>query len=158
MTDDFDAIFGARPRQSFTERLGAQPAQTPSSPPQQPIQPDADEESGIYRPYGFMPSNTVGENCELRSWMNGTDLPQGLVFQYRFLMEVGYVGDEMLKLVFPASIVVIEGKRLTDLRQKLARRMVTFVQQYHPKRWAVTPANDTIVERIEVMRPDGRLK
>lgn len=146
MTDDFDAIFGARPRQSFTERLGPQPTPQPDPP-----RPDAEEDSGIYRPYGFLPSNTVGEVCEVRTWMDGTDKPQGVVFQYRFLMQVGFVGDEMLKLMLPDSIVVIEGRQLTELRQKLSRRMVSFIQQYTPRVWIMPPTGPS-VERIEILR------
>ncbi len=85
--------------------------------------------------------------------MPGTEVPQGVVFQYRFLMQVGYVGEEMLKLSFPDSIVVIEGRRLGELRQKLSRRMASFIQQYHVKLWPDHPTNQACVERIEIVRP-----
>ncbi len=165
MTDDIDALFGGRtpPRTSFIDRVtrpAAPPPETSAPMPMPAAEPaELEAGSGPYKPYGFLPTNTVGEVCEVRSWVVGTDLPQGIVFQYRFLMQVGYIGDETLKLSFPDSVVLIEGKRLTDLRQKLSRRMASFIQQYHPKIWSAPPTGETLVERIEIVRPDtGRLK
>ncbi len=154
MSDDVDSLFGGRtpPRTSFTERLSPPGLARPVADAEPP---EATIGSGQYKPYGFMPSNTVGEICEVRSWVNGTDVPEGLVFQYRFLMQVGFVGDEMLKLMLPDAIVVIEGKHLLDLRQKLTRRMATFIQQYHSVIWTMPPALEPIVERIEVVRPES---
>ncbi|MDI7774695.1 hypothetical protein [Asticcacaulis sp. EMRT-3] len=152
MNDDVDALFGGRTpaRPSFLDRVSQGQAKpvADAEPPQ-----EATVGSGLYKPYGFMPSNTVGEICEVRTWVNGTDVPEGLVFQYRFLMQVGFVGDEMLKLMLPDAIVVIEGKRLLDLRQKLTRRMATFIQQYNPRIWPSPPSLEPVVERIEVVRP-----
>ena len=155
MSDDVDALFGEKPRPSFTGRLYSERQPLPGPPVAAPEPAELSADAGVYRPYGFMPSNTVGESCELRGWMPGTVTEQGIVFQYRFLMEVGYVGDGMLKLVFPASIIAIEGQRLTELRQKLARRMVTFIQQYHPRQWPTPLEGEPLVERIEVVRPES---
>lgn len=152
MSDDVDAMFGGRmpPRPSFTERV----TQAVPKPVNDAVMPSDEPGGHLYKPYGFMPSNTMGEICEVRSWVNGTDVPEGIVFQYRFLMQVGFVGDETLKLMLPDAIVVIEGKRLLDLRQKLSRRMATFIQQYSPRIWPQPPALEPIVERIEVVRPE----
>ncbi len=163
MTDDVDRMFGGLmpPRPSFTDRLARGQVPPPDAAPA-PAHPSPEEsaETGIYKPYGFLPANTVGETCEVRGWLNGTDVPEGVVFQYRFLMQVGFVGEEMLKLMLPDAIVVIEGKRLLDLRQKLTRRMVTFIQQYHAGIWP-RASGEAIIERIEVVRPEsynGRAK
>jgi hypothetical protein len=156
LSDDVDAMFGGR-RPSFTDRLtrGQFPGPQENAPPTAATNPiELAPDDGAYKPYGFLPANTVGEVCEVRGWVPGTDVPQGIVFQYRFLMQVGFVGDEMLKLMLPDCIVVIEGKHLTDLRHKLSRRMVTFIQQYHGGRWPSSPNGNALVERIEVLRPD----
>jgi len=153
LTDDFDALFGGRPRQSFTGRLGQPNRSAPDTTPTPPPVAEATAGSGPYKPYGYLPSNTVSEVCEVRGWVNGTEMPEGLVFQYRFLIQVGYVGDESLKLSFPDSVVLIEGKHLTDLRHKLSRRMASFIQQHHPRIWPLPPADEPIVDRIEVVRP-----
>ena len=55
-------------------------------------------------------------------------------------MQVGYVGEEQLKLFLPDCIVVIEGQHLRDLRKKLARHQCTFIQQYSPCIWPNTTA------------------
>lgn len=157
MTDDPDSLFGGRhTRPTFTERVarGAfAPPPDPAPPPAAAADPVPSTEQG-YRPFGFMPSNTVGDICEVRGWMAGTDIPEGIVFQYRFLMQVGFSGDTLLKLMLPDCIVVIEGRHLTDLRQKLSRRMVMFIQQHHPKLWPQPPAHEPMIARVEVVRPN----
>jgi len=110
--------------------------------------------STAYKPYGFLPSGTIGEGCDVRWWMEGTETIQGIEFQYRFLMQVGYVGDQELRLFLPDSIVVIEGQRLTDLRKKLARRMVTFIQQHNPRVWGLPPTDEPTIERVQILRPE----
>ena len=111
--------------------------------------------SGSYKPYGFLPSGKIGETCEVLRWIENTETPEGIVFQYRFLMQVGFVGETQLRLFLPDCIVVIEGERLLDLRQKLARRRVTFVQQYSPLVWpARPPKGEPIIERVQVARPE----
>ncbi len=159
MTDDVDALFGGRtpPRPSFAERVArpGPPIEMPA-PLQVPavMEPaEAPTASEAYRPYGFLPSNTIGEICEVRRWINGTTTPEGIVFQYRFLMQVAFVGEEMLKLMLPDSIVVIEGRQLGDLRQKLSRRMVSFIQQTNPRIWSNIDPTSPIVSAIEIVRP-----
>lgn len=151
MNDDFDAIFGRRPKvqPSFTDRLAREQPAAPAAPAQ-----ETHVGSGSYKAYGFLPAG-VGEGCDVQRWLDGTEVAEGIEFQYRFLMQVGYVGEEQLKLFLPDCIVLIEGRHLRDLRKKLARRMVTFVQQYNPRVWPLPAAGEAVIERIEVVRPES---
>ncbi|MDQ0462951.1 hypothetical protein QO010_000699 [Caulobacter ginsengisoli] len=149
--DDFDQVFGRRPIHApgFADRINRdQAAPAPGEPS------EATAGSGPYKPYGFLPSGGLGESCEVVRWMDGTEVPEGLVLQYRFLMQIGFVGEEQLKLFLPDCIVVIDGKRLRDLRKKLSRRMATFIQQWNPRIWPAPPVGEPIIERISVMRPE----
>lgn len=155
MTDDYDQVFGRRPivtPPSFAERVGRTQQAAPQ--PMPPAMPEGASASGPYRPYGHLPAGNMGEACEVVRWIDGTEIPEGIDFQYRFLMQVGFVGDEQLKLFLPDCIVVIEGRRLAELRRKLARRMVTFICQHNPRVWPERPSStEPIIERIEVVRP-----
>ncbi len=144
--DDYSELFGDRSpqRPSFAERYarpaaGAQPNESVAG-------------SGTYKPYGFLPT-AVGECCDVQRWLDGTDVAEGIEFQYRFLVQIGYVGEEQIKLFLPDCIVVIEGRLLRELRKKLARRQVTFIQQYSSLIWPAPPPGEPIVTRIAVMRP-----
>ena len=153
MTDEFDAIFSGRSpgRPSFVERTGRAP---------EPVAPTTDraleppQEAG-YKAFGYLPTSTVGESCDIQRWVNGTEIPEGLEMQYRFLLSLEYTGEEELKLYLPECIVLITGQHLRELRKKLARRQCTFIMQYSPKVWPDKPAgSEPIVEAIEVLRPD----
>lgn len=151
--DDFDQVFGRRPIQTppgFAERIGRDPGSAIAA--NEPAETTVG--SGPYKPYGFIPTGAGGESCEVVRWIDGTEVPEGLVIQYRFLMQIGFVGEEQLKLFLPECIVVIDGKRLRDLRKRLARRTITFIQQWNPRIWPAPPAGEPIIERIAVMRPE----
>ncbi|MDH4745873.1 hypothetical protein OMP43_17750 [Sphingomonas sp. CBMAI 2297] len=149
--DDFDAIFSGQsptPR-SFVQRVGrAEPVPAPA-----PLPEDMPGTS-VYKPYGSMPAGG-SESCDVQRWLDGTQIAEGIEFQYRFLMQIGYVGDEQIKLFLPDCIVVIEGRFLRDLRKKLARRQVTFIQQYTPLIWGPPPNGDPVIESITVVRPEA---
>jgi len=114
---------------------------------------DATVDPAIYKPYGFLPTG-VGESCDVQRWLDGTEIAEGLEFPYRLLMQIGYVGEEQIKLFLPECIVVIEGQYLRDLRKKLGRRQVHFIVQYSSKVWPTPPAKgQPIIERIELVRP-----
>ncbi|MDO8381015.1 hypothetical protein [Phenylobacterium sp.] len=149
MTDDFDKVFGARPtpRPSFTDRLAREQG-LPDGMPKEGV-----AGSGPYKPYGFLPTGNVGEHCEVRSWVAGTETAEGISFPYRFLMHTRFVGEEQLRLFLPDCIVVIDGKGLRELREKLGRQIVTFIQQWNPRVWPAPPVGEPIVERIEILRP-----
>lgn len=149
MTDsDFDKAFGSAARPpSFVQRVGKPDAATNG---------EASVGGSAYKPYGFLPTGTINETCEVVRWIEGTEIPEGIEFQYRFLMRVAFVGEEQLRLFLPDCIVVIEGDHLLDLRKKLARRQVTFMQQWSPRVWAARPPKgEPIVEKIEVVRPES---
>lgn len=149
--DDFNDVFGSKPKPpSFTERVGK-----PDAPAAGGDAKEAKPGSGPYKAYGFLPSGNIGETCDVQRWLEKTEIAEGIEFQYRFLMQIGYVGEEQLKLFLPDCIVVIEGMYLRDLRKKLARRQVTFIQQYSPKVWPTPPPKgEPVIENIEVVRPD----
>lgn len=150
MSDEFDQVFG---RPSFTERMGRE---TP--PATEPERPEGAVSSEPYKPYGFMPSGTVGECCDVQRWVDNTEIAEGIEFQYRFLMQIGYVGEEQLRLFLPDCIVVIEGRFLRDLRKKLARRMVTYIQQFNPRVWPAPGNGEPVVTRIDIVRPEPAAK
>jgi len=140
---DFDEAFGGAP--SSRIKVGEQG----------PRSGEAKTEPGVYKAFGFLPSGNIGETCEVQRWLDASDIADGVEFQYRFLMRVGFVGEEHLRLYLTDCIIVIEGKHLRELRKMLARRQVTFIQQYSRRVWPKEPPKgETIVTRIEVLRPD----
>jgi hypothetical protein len=157
---DFDQVFGRRPepKPSFVHRVtGGQPA----SPHPDPIAAMTIEaatnqlaETSTYKAFGFIPAGTINQSCEVRSWVPGTDVPDGVVFFYRLLMEIAFTGTNELRLKLPDSIIVLTGRNLEPLRQALTRQLATYVQQFSKKVWA-SPAGpaDTVIERIEIVRP-----
>ncbi len=150
MTDrDFERAFGAKlPQTPFVERT------TRSNPA------NDDEEAALcksYKAYGFLPTNTVGETCDIRRWIDGTDIAVGVECQYRFLLRVAYSGDTDLRLFFPDFAIVVRGQNLRELRRKLARRQVTFVQQYSPRIWPEGPElGQPLVEALHLTYPSGQ--
>lgn len=149
MSDEFDQVFGrGAPPITFSERVGR-----PSPSPAEPAT-DGGAHAG-YRAFGALATDGVGETCDVRRWVKGTDVPEGLEFPYRLLMQVSYVGDEQLRLMLPDCIIVVEGRGLTALRQKLARRQATFVQQWHPAIWPMPAEGEAWIEQIQIIRPES---
>lgn len=107
-----------------------------------------------YRAYGFLQTNGLTETCDVRRFADGTEVPEGVEFPYRLLMQVSYSGDEQMRLLLPDCIILLEGRGLTEIRQKLARRQVTFVQQYSRRLWPTAPNDGPVIERVEIIRPD----
>lgn len=149
---DYSELFGGSSepnRPGFAQRFAREQAPAPA--------PDGNEQSagsGAYKPYGFMPAG-FGESCDVRRWMDATEIAEGIEFQYRFLMQIGYVGDEQIKLFLPDCIVVVEGRALRDLRKKLARRQATFIQQFSPMVWSSPPVHEALVTSVSVLRTTG---
>jgi hypothetical protein len=144
---DFDEAFGGSPSTRIT--IG-EPAARPK---------DQTTEPNVYRPYGFLPSGNIGDTCEVQRWLDASEIAEGIEFQYRFLMRVGFVGEEHLRLYLTDCIVVIEGKHLRELRKLLARRQVTFIQQYSRRVWPQEPGeSEPIVTRVEIVRPEDDAK
>jgi hypothetical protein len=142
-------VFGAvhSTQASFAERLGR--GKLPEAEPPEPLPGD-----GPYKAYGYLPTSNIGETCEICRWIDGTTISDGIEFQYRFLMQVGFVGDEELRLFLPDCIVVLHGRNLRELRKKLSRRQVTFIRQYSERVWREPPRPDSaVIDRVEIVRP-----
>jgi hypothetical protein len=143
--NDFDKAFGSNGRSTtFANRTG---------------KPEANGEvfvgAGPYKAYGFIPAGTVNETCEVIRWVDGTEIPEGIDFPYRLLLQIAFVGEEQLKLFLPDCIVVIEGRNLRDLRRKIARRQATFIWQYSARVWPSRPPScETLIDRIQIVRPN----
>ena len=161
MTDsDFNEIFGRRPepKPSFVHRVtGGQPAGGHPDPvAAMTIEAATNHlaEVSTYKAFGFIPAGTINQSCEVRSWVDGTTVPDGVVFFYRLLMEIAFTGTNELRLKLPDSIIVLTGRNLEPLRQALTRQLATYVQQFSKKVWA-SPAGpaETVIERIEIVRP-----
>jgi hypothetical protein len=147
MSGDFDELFQRR-NGGWAERAGgARPT------PQEPAaDPAPVPEEGAYRAYGYTPTDDL-ETCDIAWWLAG-DVPQGQEIQYRFLVRIGYLGDDQLHLMMTDCIIAIEGKNLHELRKRLARRKVTFIQAYNSQIWAERPvAKEPIIERIAILYP-----
>ena len=155
---DFDQVFGRRPepRSSFAERARPSQAFGGRNDPVAAMAIEAATEQlapGVYKAFGFIPAGTINQSCEVRSWVDGTDVPDGLVFFYRLLMDIGFTGTTELRLKLPDCIVVLTGQNLDSLRQQLTRQLVTFVQQFSKKVWAATAGpGEPLIERIEIIR------
>jgi hypothetical protein len=155
---DFDQVFGRRPepRTSFAERVGQGQAFGGRNDPVAAMALEAASEQaapGIYKAFGFTPAATINQSCEVRSWVDGTDVPDGVVFFYRLLMQIAYTGTNELRLMLPDCIVVLTGQNLEPLRQQLTRQLVTYLQQFSSKVWSAAVApGDTVIERIEIIR------
>jgi hypothetical protein len=148
---EFDKVAKAVGTQTFAERLGR--GETKPETGEGKEQPT---DGAPYKAFGFLPTANVNETCDIQSWVENTAIPQGIEVQYRFLMHIGYVGEEQIKLFLPDCIVVIDGSYLREMRKKLARRQVTFIQQFSSRVWQeAPPKGEAIIEKISVMRPEA---
>ena len=156
---EFDQVFGRRPegRRGFVERVGSgQPFGGRTDPVAAMALEAATEQPppGVYKAFGFIPAGQHNQSCEVRSWVDGTDVPDGVVFFYRLLMQIAFTGTNELRLMLPDSIIVLTGSNLEPLRQALTRQLVTYVQRFSKRVWPSLPApSDTLIERVEIIRP-----
>lgn len=155
--DEFDRMFGRKrqeERPSFVERVTRGEAFGGRIDPVDTVGQEAPSiglERDEYRAFGMMPASQVHASCELRWWMEGTTVPEGLAFPYRLLMEVGFSGEDTLRLLLPDKVIEITGERLEPLRQGLMRQRVTFVQQWSAHVWRSRPT-EGLVTAITVVR------
>jgi hypothetical protein len=150
--NDFNRVFSTfapTPRATFAERVGkTEPLPVPAN--------DMALDTCTYKAFGFLPAGNIGETCDVQKWVDGTNEPEGIEFQYRFLLRLGYRGEEEIRLYLPDCIVVIEGRHLRELRKKLARRQVTFIQQYSKIIWPLPmPAIDALIQSISLVFPNA---
>ena len=143
MTGDFDETF-QRPGGGWANRV-AEPRVAP---------PEGEQVvgTGPYKPYGYAPTDDL-ETCDIAWWLKG-QIPQGQEIQYRFLVRVAYIGDDVLQLMMTDCIITIEGRNLRDLRKRLTRRRVTFIQAFHPVVWPAEPvASEPFIGQITIQYP-----
>lgn len=155
--DEFNRMFGRTPdvRPSFTERVTRTEAVGPPPSPSPSVTHDAGRVAPApdeYRAFGYLPAGNVNLSCEVRWWLAGTAIPEGLAFPYRLLMQVGFTGDDTLRLVLPDTVIEITGQRLEPLRQALMRQQVTFIQQWSSLVWRGKPVQEAAIERIIMER------
>ena len=162
MVDDIDAIFGSRAPGGFAERFrpekaapqpGPGPAAGPGPEPASGSAPMPEPAASVYRPYATLPNDGVIAMFDIGMWMDGTNMPVGHKFPYRLLLEIKYLGSKELWLHFPDKIMILRGRHLNDLAEKLARGEVSSIIQYNPRIWPVRPESGPIVEQIEIIRP-----
>lgn len=142
MSSEYDDIYRRGP--GWTQRVG-------EGRPLPPDTPARSTDDGQYRAFGATPAEDL-ETCDITWWLGGAT-PMGQEVQYRFLIRIAYVGDEQIQLMLTDAIIVIEGKHLRELRKRLSRRKVSFIQAYHAGFWPPPPAGEPIVERIEILYP-----
>ena len=58
-----------------------------------------------------------------------------------------------LHLMLTDCILHLEGRNLTDLRKRLARRRVTFIRAFNPALWPAPQAGEPLIERITLHYP-----
>lgn len=114
-------------------------------------EPSRSTEDGRYRAYGITSTDDL-DTCDIAWWL-GNDTPQGQDVQYRFIVRIGYVGDEQINLMLTDAIITIEGKNLRDLRKRLSRRRVSFIQAFNAGVWQRPPHSEPLVERISILYP-----
>lgn len=160
MSDDaFNEIFGQRPqsRPGFAERVARGEAFGGRVDPRAAMAVEAataDSRPGEYKAFGFMPAGNINHACEVRRWLDGTEVPEGTVFFYRLLLQIAFSGDDELRLMLPDTIIVITGRGLEPLRLALMRQQVTFIQQHNARVWSKSvPFGEALVQRIDIVRP-----
>jgi hypothetical protein len=144
MTHEFED-FLSRPHTSWTDRT----AKAPLASQHGPTTDDAPD--GRYRAYGTTPSDDL-DACNVSWWLT-SDVPQGQEFQYRFLLRVGYIGDTTLHLFLSDCILHIEGRNLSDLRNKLARQKATMIQAFNPNLWPPPAESEPLIHSISILYP-----
>lgn len=144
MSRNYDDVFH-RPNGGWTQRVGEPPA-APA-----PDEPARSTEDGQYRPFGITPTDDL-ETCDIAWWL-GHDTPQGQEVQYRFMIRTAYVGDEQINLMLTDAIISIEGRHLRELRKRLSRRKVTFIQAFNPRLWPQPGPDQPLIERISILYP-----
>jgi hypothetical protein len=155
---EFDQVFGRRPepRTSFAERVGQGQAFGGRNDPVAAMALEAASEQaapGIYKAFGFIPAGQHNQSCEVRSWVDGTDVVDGMTFFYRLLMSIKFTGTDELRLMLPDNIVVLTGRNLEPLRLALTRQLATYIQQHSKRIWTVpSGVGETLIERIEIIR------
>ncbi len=156
--DEFDQMFGQQPRQKFTERVGrVDPLGDGPRAAREIAAADAGAETGIYKAFGSPHIGAVTRGCEVRRWLDATEIAEGIVFPYRLVLRLDFTGEDDLQIVLPDAIVSFTGAFLLPLREGLMREQVSFIQQFSPRVWpAGRRPGETIITHIDIVRGGDR--
>ena len=158
------------PKGFFTPDGEAQPRIQPGSHARRvaPERDDSDETaiehevgSTDYKAYGVLVAGNKW--CEIRHWKpQRQDMAEFASYDYRLLSaiyasQLDLEGAEWeVDLTFPDSLVRVKGRHLQDLRRRLQRQQISFIQQYSPMVHRVTlaklPEDEPVITEVYVMR------
>lgn len=141
MTHEFEQYFSP-PGSSWAGRTGK------TMPPIGSVEEDAHD--GRYRAFGVIPTDDL-DACSVSWWLTA-EVAQGQDFQYRYLLRVGYIGDTTLHLFLTDCVIHIEGRNLTELRKKLSRQKVSFIQAFNPGIWAKPECSEPYIDTIAILQ------
>ncbi len=145
MSDDLDEMFrDPTLRRSFTEKVGGPPAKAEALPA---LPRDMKE----YEPWGQMAGGRTDEGCTVYGWFDGTTVPIATDFPWRLYMGCDLYDDTELRILLPHRVIVIHGQKLDDLRQRLRRYGVSFIQQYHSGIWHGLQCEHAQVTAVEIL-------
>lgn len=164
--DEFRRAFGVEPpaRPSHAERVD--PARSDAE--REPLSREKKEVlvgATDYHPYGYMPGGA--QDCDVQAWNPlRADMPEGVVFDYRLLLRIGYGALDLsnetmfLRLFLPECIINIEGRYLHDLKARLRRREVSFMQEFSPMVYQMPasrlPAGEPVITKIIIGHYEDR--
>ena len=149
------AASGSHAERVAPERAGGEAAPSPY-----------DVGSTEYKAYGVMPGGS--SDCDVRGWKAlRMDMPEGVLFDYRLLTMIRYSALDLegrmweVDLMFPDTIIRLIGRNLEDLRFRLRRRQVSFIQQYSPRVHPVPidklPVGEPVIEQVHIMQASDAL-
>ena len=120
-----------------------------------------------YKAFGALAGGSP--DCDVRTWKAlRMDLPEGVMFDYRLLSMVHYSaldldGVEMeIDLIFPDCIIRLIGRHLDEMRLKIRRRQVSFIQEYSPMVYKTPveklPRGEPVITRVHIMQHGDALR
>ena len=148
---DLDALMGSGSAPSHTERL--RPGVGRNEPQSARVVGSTD-----YKPYGYLPVGSQ-RSLDLRWWVDhGVGLAaEGMLVAHRFILRVGYSGDDHLRLVLPDCVVGLTGRNLAELRHRLQHEQVTFIQTFHANQYTEPlPPEEPVILAVEVLMGEGQ--
>ncbi|WMS45345.1 hypothetical protein RDV64_23515 (plasmid) [Acuticoccus sp. MNP-M23] len=169
MAQDPKSFFGRDPdvttRPSHAERVA--PQRSDGARPQADTPIEHKIGSTDYKAYGVLTGGS--SDCDVRKWKElRMDLPEGVMFDYRLLSMVSYSAldldgiEQEIDLMFPDCIIRLIGRHLDDLRLKIRRRQVSFIQEYSPMVYKTPvdrlPDDEPVITKIYVMQGGDQMR
>ena len=146
MSDDIEEMFDLEPRRTFTDRVAKRSTASDT-------QIQLPSQLTNYEPYGYLGGGRAEEGCAIYTWLDGTQIPTGTEFPWRLYMGTDFHNDTELRILLPHRIILIEGRRLDELRQKLRRGSVNFIQEFHAALWPLPTTSSPLIEKIQIIKP-----